>query len=105
MAKKNLLKLPRQLIERIKTFELDDVVVACVKKLLPADVPRYRHLGIALNGNDVVAPPPTVPPAKAGRYSRANVEGKEVVRRDLPMTKKTYSWDSPQASPHSVTWE
>jgi hypothetical protein len=25
----------------------------------------------------------------AGRYSRANVEGKEVVRKDLPMVTKT----------------
>jgi hypothetical protein len=95
MAQKNLLKVPQQIIDRIRTFELDDVVAACAKRLKRDEIARYVHLGLRLEGGQLVVPEPAVPPPTAGRYSNANVNGKEVVRRDLPMTTKTYSWDTP----------
>jgi hypothetical protein len=93
--KKNLLKTPRHVIDKINSFELDDIVVACAKRLKVADLPRYAHLGLSFKDGNLILPQPRIPDVRAGRYSRANVEGKEVVRKDLPMITKTYSWLTP----------
>jgi len=70
-------------------------VVGCAKHLRPEDVRRYKHLGLTLKDGELLLPSPAVPPPSSGRYSRANVEGKDVVRRDLPMIDKTFSWETP----------
>jgi hypothetical protein len=92
--KKNLRKVPHQVLDRLNTIELDDIVVACAKRLKIQDIGRYAHLGLAYENGRLVLPPPSVPNAKAGKYSTANVEGKDVIRRDLPMVQKSYSWDT-----------
>jgi hypothetical protein len=93
--KKNLLKVPRHVLDRINTFELDDIVVACAKRLTAADLSKYAHLGLAINDGRLSLPSPFIPDPRAGRYSSANVEGREIVRRDLPMVKKSFSWETP----------
>ena len=81
---KNLLKVPRHIVQRLATFDQDDVVAATVKLVLPTDIARYTQLGISLNGDDVGLPDPQPPSPAAGRYSNANLYGMEKVRRDLP---------------------
>jgi hypothetical protein len=93
--KKNLLKIPNQILGRINAFELDDIVVACAKRLSVNDVPRYAHLGISIRDGNLDLPEPRVPNVRAGRFSKANIDGRDVIRRDLPMVEKTYSWESP----------
>jgi len=93
--KKNIRSVPQRILDRIRSFELDDIVVACVKRLNPEDIPRYAHLGLKIEAGKLVMPGPAVPPARAGRYSKANVEGREVIRKDLPMVTRSYSWESP----------
>jgi hypothetical protein len=44
---------------------------------------------------NLVVPSPFIPKASAGRYSKANVEGKDAIRKDLPMVTKTFSWETP----------
>lgn len=93
--KKNLLKVPSQVIGKLNTIELDDIVVACVKRLTREEIPRYGYLGLQIQDGQLTTPPPTVPKPGMGRYSRANVEGKEIVRKDLPMVTRTFSWETP----------
>lgn len=94
--KKNLLKVPPQLLSRLNAFAVDDIVVALVKRISPEEAGKYQALGVSLTkGNELELPAPFVPAAVAGKYCRANVEGKEVVRKDLPMVTKTTSWESP----------
>lgn len=76
---KNIRIIPKRVLDRIHTFELDDIVVACVKKIEPQDVDRYAHLGLKLAAGQLVLPGNQIPPPAAGRFSRANVEGREVV--------------------------
>jgi hypothetical protein len=85
---KNFNQIPNEVRQRLETFALDDVVVACAKRLRPEDIKRYSHLGLTLENGRLVVPSPFVPNVAAGKYSRINVEGKEIVRRDLPMIKK-----------------
>lgn len=95
MAQKNYRKVPADLLAKITKLQVDDVVVACVKRLKPADIATYAHLGLTLDNGAVSIPPPTVPPARMGKFSDINVNGKEVVRRDLPMITKTVIIEAP----------
>lgn len=83
MTKRNLLKVPREIIERISTFDQDDVVVACTKFILPEDIESYSQLGISMASSGLVIPAPKIPSPTAGRYSRANVEGREKNKKRL----------------------
>lgn len=92
---KNLLKVPQGVLQRLSTFDQDDVVAATVKLVLPADIDRYAHLGLSLQGDDIRLPEPQPPKAAAGRYSNANLYGMEKVRKDLPKVTKSYGFWAP----------
>jgi len=109
MAKKNLIKIPAAILERIRAFDQDDVVVACAKFVQQAHISKYTHLGLRLLEEKLVIPLPTVPDPNAGRYSRANIEGYEKIRKDLPKTSKTFSFEAPDwgdwsNGSHTVSW-
>lgn len=95
MPKKNFRKLPDGILAKIARIDVDDIVVACVEVLEPSDFPRYAHLQLRLESGRLIIPPAAPPPARVGRYSYANVYGKDVVRKDLPMIPRSFSWDSP----------
>src|SRR5687768_9687714 len=95
MTKRNILKVPQRIIDRIKTFDQDDVVVACAKLLRPEDVPKYSGLGLQMEQGNLITPRPAVPNSAAGRYSLANVVGYEKVRKDLPKIDKDFSFYAP----------
>lgn len=82
-------------MNRLKNFELDDVVVACVREVSAENVTNFGDVGLRWVNGALEVPPAFVPARNAGRYSRANVEGEVVVRRDLPKTFQTYTWEAP----------
>lgn len=92
---KNLLKIPRSILQRLATFDQDDVVAATVKLVMPADMVRYDRLGLSLHGDTLDIPEPQPPNPSAGRYSNANLYGMEKVRRDLPKITKSYGFWAP----------
>ena len=92
---KNLLKIPRSILQRLATFDQDDVVAATVKLVMPADMVRYDRLGLSLHGDTLDIPEPQLPNPSAGRYSNANLYGMEKVRRDLPKITKSYGFWAP----------
>lgn len=92
---KNLLKVPRSILQRLATFDQDDVVAATVKLVLPEDIGRYGHLGLALAEEHLCLPDPQPPSPSAGRYSNANLYGMEKVRKDLPKVTKSYGFWAP----------
>lgn len=94
-TKKNLRSIPRPILDKLTKLAVDDVVVACAKRLTPNDVPNYAHIGLRIENGRIVLPAPAVPPARMGKYSDTNVNGREVVRRDLPMVTKTFSMEAP----------
>jgi hypothetical protein len=101
---KNFRKIPNEVRERLHTFALDDVVAACAKRLTPEDVQRYVHLGLRLENGRLIIPPPFVPNASAGKYSRINVEGKDIKRLDLPKIKKEFCFYTPNWGDSSKGW-
>ncbi len=92
---KNLLKIPRQLLQRLATFDQDDVVAATVKLVPPENLEHYVHLGISFDDGELNLPSPQPPDASAGRYSNANLFGMEKVRKDLPKVSKTFGFWAP----------
>lgn len=95
--KKNLRKIPPRLTYKLQSIESNDIVVACVRKLRKIDVQngQYSHILISEDSNGVNFAPKILPSTKTGKYSLANIEGKEVVRKDLPMIVKTFAVDTP----------
>jgi hypothetical protein len=71
---------------------------------------RYSHLGLSIVNGELKLPNPAIPNPTAGRYSRANVEGYEKRRTDLPKIQKEYSFEAPDwgdwsNGSHTVSWE
>src|SRR6266404_1917633 len=107
MAKRNLRIVPQVIIDRLRVFDQDDVVVACAKLLLPEDIPKYSHLGLKLVSGNLVTPAPAVPDPRAGKYSKANVEGYERIRKDLPKITRSFETEAPNwrgYGTHTVSW-
>lgn len=95
--KKNFLRLPRHIMEKVEEIPNDEVVVAAAKRVPATDIRQgiYRHLGIVLNEDALAFEESVLPPASSGRWSATNLYGKEVKRKDLPMTSKTFAVESP----------
>ncbi|MFN3004597.1 hypothetical protein [Mycolicibacterium wolinskyi] len=56
-----------------------------------------NHLGVTWDHHGLKCPSePVIPPPGQGRWSKYNVEGRAVIRRDLPKVEKTVSaWSTP----------
>jgi hypothetical protein len=80
------------------------VIVASAKQLRPQDVERYGHLGLQLENGRLIVPPPFVPDVNAGKYSRTNVEGKDVKRHDLPKVQKEFCFYAPDWGDSAKGW-
>lgn len=107
MPRKNLRKIPPNVRAKITGFDVDDVIVACVKRISRNELGNYAHLDLRLQNGRFVPPPPSVPAETLGRYCSINVSGQEIVRRDLPMTTKTFSVEAPNwrgYGTHDVYW-
>jgi hypothetical protein len=99
MWKKSFRRVPEPLLKKVQTFKDKSVSVACTKAIKHSDVIEgiYEHVGISWDNNnmslifqDRIFPNPAI-----GRSSLLNADGKEIVRKDLPMTTKTFTWVTP----------
>jgi hypothetical protein len=110
--KKNIRKVPSAILEKLRRFHEDQVVVAAVKKVPLSTIAAgtYKHLRLVTGPDSGPAFPPfVVPPARQGKYSHRNVRGWIVIRTDLPKVPKSYSFESPNwgdwsNGSHEVEW-
>lgn len=95
--KQNIRRVPEPILMKVKALPKNDVVVGCVKRMPASDIAagKYGHLQIQLDGDTPSFPNRIMPFPEVGRYSRMNVEGKEIVRTDLPKMIREYSWETP----------
>ena len=104
---RNLLRIPQRILERLNSFDQDDVVAATVKLVAPGDITNFAPLGLAIVDGTLQMRNPAPPPASAGKYSHANLFGREKIRKDLPMEKKEYGFYAPSwgsGHHHYVSW-
>lgn len=95
MGKKNFRKIPDQIQAQMRGLPSDSIVVGVAKKVALKDVGSYKHLGLRVVNGSLEIPAPFRPSSQMGKYSRANENGKILVRRDLPKVEQTYSWEAP----------
>lgn len=107
--KRNLRKIPDDILEKVKTLPSDELVVGCAIKFKALDLSsgRLEHLGITLSSNGLKVPPSTLPSEDSGKYSKLNIEGEEIVRKDLPKEMfynmiESPNWGSPYNGTHTT---
>jgi len=85
MAKKNLNKIPKDIYQKIEKIRGDAVVVGCAIKVKAEDLlaGKLTNLGINLTSKGLEVPSSVVPNKDQGKYSGRNINGHEIVRKDL----------------------
>jgi hypothetical protein len=95
--KKNLRQIPADILAKVKLIKGNEIAVGCALKIKAEALAAggFKHLGIELGPSGVTFPPTVVPPSEQGKFSKWNVEGKEIVRKDLPKETHYNSVDVP----------
>ena len=105
--RKNLRKIPDEIRAKLNGFTDADFRVESVRHIAGEEVRqgKWQHLGIELVGQTLNLPTETMPERQQGRYSRYNLDGRTIVRKDLPKISRTYTWDVPNFPPSIDTHE
>ncbi|RPJ76641.1 MAG: hypothetical protein EHM20_07190 [Alphaproteobacteria bacterium] len=107
--KKNLRKIPPEILEKVKNISSRYLVVSATKKYKTGQLfgGILLHLGVSLDEKGLHFPKYIVPSGDQGSYSNRNINGEEIIRKDLK--KRTgYSsieapnWGDPYKGYHTV---
>lgn len=95
--KKNLRKIPQQILSQVKSLETDSLVVGCLLQLELQDIRNdiYRHIGLYWDDGEVRYEKSMVPLSEAGYYSHYNRDGREIILTDLPKELRSWSIEAP----------
>jgi len=106
--KKNIIKIPKTIRFQLKKLNRQ-IKVAASKKYTLNEISRgdLKHLGIKISGGRIMIPKNIIPPETSGKYSDKNINGYEVIRRDLPKethyhTVETPNWGDSYKGTHPV---
>lgn len=109
MAKKNLRKIPPSIRTRLSRLRGIDVVAGCTRTYSAGDLSggRLHHLGVEIVDGRLEFPESIIPPGTSGKYSDRNVNGHEVIRKDLPKethynTVEAPDWGDSYYGTHTV---
>lgn len=109
---RNLMKVPQNILDTVARLPKNELVVACLRKIPKSDIRAgaFSHIDLLWGEHGLSYPSQLVPSSTNGRYSKANIDGKEVVLKDLPMTTRTVSVNTPNfgdwsRGSHEVTWD
>ncbi|MDX2186711.1 MAG: hypothetical protein SFV32_07255 [Opitutaceae bacterium] len=105
MSHKNYRKIPSRILNKLKKLGGKAVVVAAIREIPRAEIDSgiWGHLGLPFAGQrNTVMPPP-----ERGKFSKKNVHGEEIVRKDLPKeTRYNYveapNWGDEYNGTHEV---
>lgn len=88
--KKNFRKVPQKILTKLNNIQSQEVVVGCLKKFSSEEINDgvLSHLNITLTPEGLITPENIIPLASQGKHSAWNVNGREIIRKDLP--KETY---------------
>jgi hypothetical protein len=111
--KKNLRLVPKAVTLEIARLEKPNIVVAATRRVTVADLKAgmFAHLGVTWTDDGLQLPKNgVVPPRKSGKYSTRNRDGRQIVRRDLPMVTKEFTAETPNwgdwsNGSHEISWD
>ena len=97
MGRKNLRKIPDAVRERIASLKTEMLMAAVAVKMERSSIAdgEKAHLGIRLENGKVTYDPAILPSRLSGRYSRTNLDGKEIKLKDRPKVPKSWFVESP----------
>lgn len=97
MAKKHFRKVPGLILDKIKTIKGDEVEAVAVVSFPKADIEsgKTKKLGVSYQNGSLQIEGQLVPKPSSGKVSRINKFGKVIIRKDLPMVKKSFSMEVP----------
>jgi hypothetical protein len=90
-------KVPEFVRVQIASCSTDTFYISGVRTFSTSelDAGALAHLGVTWDNGSVI-PTSAIPPEENGRWSRYNVDGRLVIRRDLPKVWKTVGfWETP----------
>lgn len=96
--KRGFLKVPPAVVAALGKIPSRLVQVAATKRISLADIAAglYAHVGLSIdNDGKVVSQSRNSPLTEAGKWSERSNFGWEIVRKDLPMTTKSFSFEAP----------
>ncbi|MBU1557465.1 hypothetical protein KKC45_00700 [Patescibacteria group bacterium] len=95
--KKNIQKIPKDIYAKLETIDNNEIVVGCAIKFKANELisGKLAHLGIELNSDGLQIPTEIIPSENQGKYSDRNVNGFEIIRKDLPKETHYNSIESP----------
>ena len=84
--KKNINKIPETIYKKLETITSNEIVVGCAIKFRKEDIlsGKLSGLGIKLDQNGLQFPLSVIPSKDSGKYSNININGREIIRKDLP---------------------
>lgn len=107
--KKNVRNVPQAVRTRLRSLSGRDIVAGCARQFSAKDIREgdLAHLQIELRDDGLYLPERIVPPASQGKFSARNVQGHEVVRKDLPKethyrTAEAPNWGDSYRGTHTV---
>lgn len=107
--KKSFRKIPTSIITRFKYTDGCPIVVGCSQVYRVGDIlsGKLKHLGIELSNKGLTFSDSIIPLAKNGKYSGRNINGYEIVRKDLPKethynSVETPNWGDSYNGTHTV---
>ena len=84
--KKNFRKVPQKVLSKLNVIAGPHIVVGCVKRITRESIEsgQYFHLEIELNEDGLSFQESIIPSPEQGKHSFWNINGREIVRKDLP---------------------
>jgi hypothetical protein len=97
MPKSNLRLISKSITNRLKSLSGRPIIAACSRVYTAEELAagKLRHLGVEISNGKVSHPKAVIPPDTGGKYSYRNVNGEEIVRKDLPKETHYNSVESP----------
>ena len=95
--KRNLRKIPSEILAKLRTLDTKEIFAGCVVKFKTESLKAgtLKHLGVEISSTGLQLPESALPPATQGKYSASNVEGVEIIRKDLPIETHYHSAETP----------
>ncbi|MBI4467753.1 MAG: hypothetical protein HY650_00350 [Acidobacteria bacterium] len=110
--KKTFRKTPDSILRKIARIDGDQIVVAAVKAISASELHAglYRHLEMSYDAEGAQFSERIMPHPRNGKFSTWNAQGREIIRKDLPMVTKTFTLEAPNfgdwsKGSHDVDWD
>ena len=104
--KNNFRKISNKKLLHVGKCDSNFVIAAGAKKITAEDILAglCAHIGLTFEGGNINVPESQHPESVNGKFSKKNMEGWEIVRKDLPKITKTFYWESPNFGDPSKGW-